>query len=785
MLCASIGLTANSAAWAESLGGEPMRFWAVGLDGRPFAAASMDGSWWDSSARLAGRPLFDAQRPIRCLYDASRRPRQPAAFIVLANGDVLPGRVVRYQGTASDDEWPSRFLIVPEPPVLSAEPSGIWVRADQVLRIVAAATDLPAETPGQIVTIDGRAISVNMIRWSERGLRALTDSGVVTLSLDQVAALAVPKVDRAAAVWADGEFASLMASPWVARAETVGGAVVTWQRGVEQLVHQTISRRTRQGLVRETTTSLAVRPRWAISGVLIPAHSLVSLSLRRAEEMPLSLLPAVLVEQESGIYEWPWRANRGARGGALRIGPLWADLGLGMHSRQVLAFDLPSGAKTFEGWVGLDADVCAAACAGYVVSVVPRGQTAPVVKARGVLRGGQAADRVGPIDLSGADRLVLTAEFGDDTQTNDAAPWDIGDHVNWLFPIVTVEQGSAAAAVSAAPNGGANGSANGGPSAAVARVGVAGSREAMVRWLTSGWEFWTAEFSRPDIAAAARFDDATKCWTSVLQRKPADRVVLRRRVEVRPLYGDVLEAIVAADGFDQREQFQLIVDGQSLELSDTRLITVGPQRKHRRVQSGSPAPPTAKCMFLRWDLQQFAGRTIDLELSAVSPNDRPQQWYGLRFTGPLDEPPETPLPRPQVLVSDLKPVSVKSARDGQSPQANRLPRSGKTYPPIRLRGRLFEQGLAFAAGSEATFELDPSWRRFTGLVGCCVDAVGPVQVLVDGDVVHEIAQLDELAPASPIDIPLPDGAKSLTLRVLGSTIGYSAAAFVESGFSSQ
>ena len=741
----------------------------------------MDGPWWDSAARLAGRPVFDAQRPIRCLYDVSRRPRLPAAFVVLANGDVLPGRIVRYQGASGDDEWPSRFLVVPEPPVLSAEPAGIWVRADQVLRIVLAATDPPAETPGQIVTIDGRAISANAIRWSERGLRALTDSGVVALSLDQVAALAVPKADRSAAVWADGEFASLMASPWVARAETDGGAVVTWQRGVEQVVHQTVSRRTRRGLVRETTTSLAVRPRWAISAVLIPADSLVSLSLRRAEELPLSLLPAALVEQETGIYEWPWRANRGARGGALRVGPLWADLGLGMHARQVLAFDLPSGAKTFEGWVGLDADVCAAACAGYVVSVVPRGQTSPVVKARGVLRGGQAAMRVGPIDLTGADRLLLAAEFGEDDLANEAAPWDIGDHVNWLFPIITVEQGGSAAAVSTTSNGGANES----PATAVARIGVAGSREALVRWLTPGWEFWTAEFSRPDIAAAGRFDEAMKCWTSVFQRKAADRIVLRRRVEVRPLCGDVLEAIVAADGFDQREQFQLVVDGQSFEPSEMRLITLGPQRKHRRVQSGSPSPPTTKCMFLRWDLQQFAGRAIDLELSAVSPNDRPQQWFGLRFTGPLDVPPDEPLPRPQVLLSDLKPASVKSARDGQSPQANRLPRSSKNNSSIRIRGRLFEQGFAFAAGSEATFDLDPSWRRFTGLVGCCVDAVGPVQVLVDGKVVHEIAQIDELAPAAPIDITLPEGAESLTLRVLGSTTGYSAAAFVESGFSAQ
>lgn len=801
LLCAALGLTAGSAVRAESVGGEPMRFWAVGFDGRSFSAAAMDGPWWNWSSRLAGRPLFDAQRPIRCVYDASRRPRQPAAFVVLANGDVLPGWIVRYQAAANNDEWPARFLVMPEPPTMSPEPSGIWIRADQVLRIVAAATDMPAETPGQIVTLDGRALSANVIRWTERGLRALTDSGVVVLSLDQVAALAVPKVDRTAAVWADGEFASLMASPWVARAETEGGAVVTWQRGIEQVVHNTIVRRTRNGLARETTTSLAVRPRWAISGVLIPVESLVSLSLRRAEELPLSLLPAVLVEQETGIYEWPWRANRGARGGALRVGPLWADLGLGMHSRQVLAFDLPTGATSFDAWVGLDADVCPAACAGYVVRVVPRGQTAPVEKARGMLRGGQAAVRVGPIDLVGADRLMLAAEFGNGAEAADTAPWDIGDHVNWLFPIVTIGKGSPAPAVSPATinggngnnggngvNGGNSGHGNGGlggAAPAAVQVGVPGTREAMVRWLAPGWEHWTVEFSRPEVAAAARFDEAMNCWTSVLERKASDRFVLRRRVEVRPLCGDVLEAIVAADGFDQRDQFRLVVDGQERELADVRMIFVGPQRKHRRVQSGSPAPPTAKCMFLRWDLQQFAGKTVDLELSFSSPDNRPQQWYGLRFTGPLDEPPEEPLPRPEVALSELKPIGSKTSRYSLVPQANRLPRSSKNNSSILLRGRLFEQGFAFVGGSEATFELDPSWRRFTGLVGCCVEAVGPVQVLVDDEIVHEIAQLDELSPAAPIDVRLPEGSKLLTLRVLGSTMGYSAAAFVESGFSAQ
>ncbi len=791
LLFAALGSGAGSVARAESLGGEPKRFWAVGFDGRPFSSAAIDGPWWDSSSRLSGRLLFDPHRPLRCVYDASRRPRQPAAFVVLANGDVLPGRVVRYQAASGDDEWPARFLVMPEPATMSPEPSGIWIRADQVFRIVAAATDMPAETPGQIVTLDGRALSANVIRWSERGLRALTDSGVVVLSLDQVAALAVPKVDRTAAVWADGEFAALASLPWVARAETEGGAVVTWQRGVEQVVHHTISRRTRNGLVRETTTSLAVRPRWAISGVLIPAEAVVSLSLRRAEELPLSLLPAELAAQETGIYEWPWRVNRGARGGVLRVGPLWADLGLGMHSRQVLAFDLPAGAEEFDAWVGLDADVCPTACAGYVVSVVPSGQTAPVVKARGILRGGQTAGRVGPIDLAGADRLMLAAEFADDPQTEDAAPWDIGDHVNWLFPIVTVGKGSPMSAASTASingNNGGNGNnsghggSNGAPPTA-ARVGVPGSREAMLRWLTPGWELWAVEFSRPDVAAAARFDEAMNCWISVLERKASDRFVLRRRVEVRPMCGDVLEAIVGVDGFDQRDQFRLVVDGQEQEPADARMITVGPQRKHRRVQSGSPAPPVAKCMFLRWDLQRFAGKTIDLELSASSPDNRPQQWYGLRFTGPLDQPPEEPLPQPQAALSDLKPSGVKSAREGLGPQANRLPRSSRGVSSIRLRGRGFEQGYGFSAGSEATFDLDPSWRRFTALVGCCVEAVGPVQVLIDDEVVHEIAQLDELSPAAPIDVRLPEGSKSLTLRVLGSTMGYSAAAFVEAGFS--
>ena len=38
LLCASVGLTAHLAARAESLGGEPMRFWAVGFDGRAFSA---------------------------------------------------------------------------------------------------------------------------------------------------------------------------------------------------------------------------------------------------------------------------------------------------------------------------------------------------------------------------------------------------------------------------------------------------------------------------------------------------------------------------------------------------------------------------------------------------------------------------------------------------------------------------------------------------------------------------------------------------------------------------
>ena len=90
------------------------------------------------------------------LQDMTPRAALKGPRVVMANGDVLPGQNRGIPaGSRKQDDTPARLLIALDGSLVTADPRGLVVRADRVLRVTTAAGP----------TTDGRARIAGARRW--------------------------------------------------------------------------------------------------------------------------------------------------------------------------------------------------------------------------------------------------------------------------------------------------------------------------------------------------------------------------------------------------------------------------------------------------------------------------------------------------------------------------------------------------------------------------------------------------------------------------------------------
>jgi hypothetical protein len=106
--------------------------------------------------------------------------------------------------------------------------------------------------------------------------------------------------------------------------------------------------------------------------------------------------------------------------------------------------------------------------------------------------------------------------------------------------------------------------------------------------------------------------------------------------------------------------------------------------------------------------------------------------------------------------------------------------------PLEIRGWRFDEGYGVPTGSEITYRLDPHFRRLVAILGLAGgwQGAGPYSILVDGRPHWECstpASFSRHSPALQIDVPIPTGHKTITLRVGGedSHAAWACAGFVE------
>jgi hypothetical protein len=148
-------------------------------------------------------------------------------------------------------------------------------------------------------------------------------------------------------------------------------------------------------------------------------------------------------------------------------------------------------------------------------------------------------------------------------------------------------------------------------------------------------------------------------------------------------------------------------------------------------------------------------------------------------------------PKPDVFLGDLKPV--RSVGFGHT-YGNAVRYSGNTRPPqkdksnlgeeLRVNRQAYQHGMGVHAPCELTYELKPSYQRFVGLAGADENLIRisngsnlakypsvVFKVCIDGREAAASPVMRVLSPAWRFDVPIPDGARRISLITMDAGDG--------------
>jgi hypothetical protein len=726
-----LGLVLCGAAPADE------RFHALLADGTRVTGSRLSNAdQAGESPALDDQPLGDEHNPLWLVRDTQRRAERRGGWLELSNGDVLPCEILGWMDSPSEGLPPHWIVTQQTTPVDRKYAFPLRVRADMVRRAVLSGEGREPFTPGLLLLRDGRRIETRSLRLGRQEVTALMADGVLVAGLGQLAEIHLPhqKAAQADGVFADAAFARALADDVLVRVITARGAELTFPKSLAVLDEDRRRERTPEVVL------LAVRPSWALDTLLIDPAEVISRGYRRANETPLSLLNVVAAREQAGVHHLAWRRNVSVSGAPLAGGGIAADLGMGMHSHCELSFELPPQAKSFASWVALDRAAGEGGCAR--VKVFRDQVDGEPLWQSDFLRGSDAALRVGPLEIAGARRLVLVAEMAHEGRPAGADPLDIRDHVDWLRPMVEIDVEA-----------------------------LLRDRWRLSDWVPqlSGWEVPEADRGRVQVRP---YWSRQRRWSMVLLPRDWRALELQQRATIGP--GNAFLPIEAAHDGEGKGNYELSlrVDGERIDSTmNGDLVTSG---KVNEIESRV------------WLLSEYAGREVTLGLAIVPSHGKNDRPHGLLCESALLRPLVTGLP------SDGKPLTPDVPLDLLQPTKIQIGffnkdryRPGKLSngQPLNVRGYPFAQGFGVPGRSELVFPLDPSYRRFVAVVGLCMHSVdvGPFELLLDGEPhwTSDPAQFGRNTPAAQIDVPIPAGHRTLTLRTSGRE-GYGA--WAQAGF---
>ncbi|MBI1373136.1 MAG: hypothetical protein GC159_10430 [Phycisphaera sp.] len=757
------------------------RYWA--LYANHSIKTAREVSDWNNengNPHVAGQRLFDQNNPALLLRDTTVNVHRHGAFIQLANGDVLPGRVVRGESADPNTGAPERLIIAVQSPLGTQDDvaSELPIRPDHCARIVFNGDAEGPLEPGTLLYNDGRRVKVQQIKWSKSGIKALTESTTIRATWNELSEVHPPGVDAINAVLDDSVAPCPDPNSGIGRMTTSNGGVLTYRMNMLRI--------NRHRWRNHDVLFHTIQPAWALASLRIPFDEVASISFRRADELPLSVLPCETLEQRSFTgFTWPWRRNTNVRGGTLTVGNVIADLGLGTHSHSALAFDLPPRAERFYSWIGIDHAVGNGGCVRCsIYADSPGGRR---LWQSDFLRGGNGPVHVDPIDLNGVKRLVLVTEFGHENRPAGADPVDIRDEVDWLWPTIDIN---------------------------LTETRKDPKLQADIRDVNPIYGAWDFDKKvRESMGVLPYWDRKLETWRWSVTPNPDQQQIknvpayrLTRRIRVAPENAWVYISAARDDHGDAGHEINVLANGEPVKSMDGNNINT---------QRGPGDFDTAY-----WSLGAYAGQSIELAIEVKPRGNENQRPAGLIWgrveVGPIvtDLPPDGQVIRPDVPLASVKPAETAIGKEGKDAQLTDG-KFGKDPKPLDVVDYPFVHGYAVPIDTTLTYNLDPSWRAFVAVLGITYgsNAIGPYEVYLDDQLVFHSGErvpktnrqrkLDEKegvkddddtmwtggtfsrhTPGRQIRVDIPPGHKTIRL-VLAKKGSGSWGAWAEAGFMKQ
>ncbi len=430
---------------------------AVIADDARYAGAFTDGSrvegkelsGWSSGSerlRLDGTELFGSPRSLRWLCDRTLQPAEPPgtpprdlpAFVEFANGDRLPGHVVRYQELQADDGFGDRGQLIVQLPAPLKRP-GSWdtvqlrVLPQFIRRIVWRTTRERPFAPSTLVYRDGREASFQALRWQQEGVEVLAEEGMRQVAFAELAEVVLPRAD-----------------PWESYCEELA-------RTNPDVSAPLLRLKTREGMIVSAAEDACRRcgkeqeranwhyllwPAWSLDPIPVEFSAVHTRWHFAAHELPLWRCSPLRAVEHPLLGEGRlWQADRNVRRGPLRSKTQEHGWGFGVHAPYELWFEVPRHARAFRTRVGLDALARDGGCARALI-YLNKCEGNPLYRSE-LLIGSAAVADTGNLPLpAAADRpqtLVLVADAAAREGPPGSDPLNIRDMLDWIEPIFLLD----------------------------------------------------------------------------------------------------------------------------------------------------------------------------------------------------------------------------------------------------------------------------------------------------------------------------------------------------------